>query len=593
MTTTDTSQLSWTLLPGTDLQDPLLRQVQQDLTGKASILELFVAYMEALRTSPDTNATPFRKMDRLFQLGITPELVEGHHYGIPVGLRGGDQQGKFAAIDNVLELLWGATVLPVCPWSGKSFQPTDSAGVEAITQTAMPADVQYTLGINHFTRIDESALNHVALGFLNLLMKLQPAPEAEVTAYGYAKNGGHFIACKCHSVYAASDRDVYQLNYRWKALNNALPLCWLIDEIVQVADGLYLGQLLFATEHLTCTYNPHDPVSAHLYRHFGYFILFDARWNSEARRLLPALEIPVTAPELLTPSPVPSTAKFSTFTFADTLPETCRPEVYDAIVHDLARQPTIMHLLKSYADALMAADEVDSCYFDRLQELFNRGRAVSDLSGFFHGALVSWHAAGLFDVHGCNTLEWGWSHFIRRFSTWTGKAFEASTPERLMEFTGGVERGEQPTRWGANTQALRTFKQRFVGKLMQVAHVWSETVPPEEASRNGYDIKNFFFIAHQALSINPQSAGKMVYQFNYRWPKLRTIVPDCYCIDELTQIADGLYLGQLLYATALTKPYAPTVDPADYAYRQFGYFLLMDASWQQLRLQIGFDLAEA
>jgi hypothetical protein len=61
-------------------------------------------------------------------------------------------------------------------------------------------------------------------------------------------------------------------------------------------------------------------------------------------------------------------------------------------------------------------------------------------------------------------------------------------------------------------------------------------------------------------------------------------------VDELTAIADGLYLGKLIYATQLLRPWDPATPPAAYQYRLFGYFLLLDDEWQALRLRLGFDL---
>jgi hypothetical protein len=55
------------------------------------------------------------------------------------------------------------------------------------------------------------------------------------------------------------------------------------------------------------------------------------------------------------------------------------------------------------------------------------------------------------------------------------------------------------------------------------------------------------------------------------------------------KIAEGLYLGQLIYATELLKKFDPKEDPSAYKYRLFGYFLLMDEDWQRRRLAIGFD----
>jgi hypothetical protein len=125
--------------------------------------------------------------------------------------------------------------------------------------------------------------------------------------------------------------------------------------------------------------------------------------------------------------------------------------------------------------------------------------------------------------------------------------------------------------------------------LMKLAGVWTEAVPPEEAHNFGYDLKSFFFIARQGTSINEENHGKKVFLFNYRWPKLRTFPPDNYCVDELVSIADGLYLGQLIYSTNLLKPYDSREEPSTYQYRLFGYFLLMDDDWQRRRVAIGFD----
>ncbi|MHC1725882.1 MAG: hypothetical protein AB9866_07735 [Syntrophobacteraceae bacterium] len=102
----------------------------------------------------------------------------------------------------------------------------------------------------------------------------------------------------------------------------------------------------------------------------------------------------------------------------------------------------------------------------------------------------------------------------------------------------------------------------MVGRLANIAGIRTETVPAEEALAHGYDVKNFFFIARQAKSLNEKCSEKTVYQFNYRWPRLKTIIPDRYCIDEIVQIADGLYLGQLMYATQILKPYDPAADPS-------------------------------
>jgi len=67
-------------------------------------------------------------------------------------------------------------------------------------------------------------------------------------------------------------------------------------------------------------------------------------------------------------------------------------------------------------------------------------------------------------------------------------------------------------------------------------------------------------------------------------------VPIGYCLDELVEIAEGLFLGQLIYSTALAKPFHSSVDPAEYWYEIFGYFLLLDHDWQRHRRAIDFDV---
>jgi len=61
----------------------------------------------------------------------------------------------------------------------------------------------------------------------------------------------------------------------------------------------------------------------------------------------------------------------------------------------------------------------------------------------------------------------------------------------------------------------------------------------------------------------PANAGKQVFQFNYRWQALRNPIPDRFCIDELVQIADGLYLGQVFYSMDWLVPWNPSTEIAN------------------------------
>ncbi len=89
---------------------------------------------------------------------------------------------------------------------------------------------------------------------------------------------------------------------------------------------------------------------------------------------------------------------------------------------------------------------------------------------------------------------------------------------------------------------------------------------------------------------NGEKHNKKVFQFHYRYPMIGGPVPINYCLDEVVEIADGLFLGQLIYATALDEPFQSSVDPENYKYQLFGYFLLLDDDWERHRQAIGFDV---
>ena len=52
-----------------------------------------------------------------------------------------------------------------------------------------------------------------------------------------------------------------------------------IDELVRIAGGLYLGQLLYATDP-TIAYSPEKDPAAYRYENFGYFMLMDEDWHA-------------------------------------------------------------------------------------------------------------------------------------------------------------------------------------------------------------------------------------------------------------------------------------------------------------------------
>jgi hypothetical protein len=104
-------------------------------------------------------------------------------------------------------------------------------------------------------------------------------------------------------------------------------------------------------------------------------------------------------------------------------------------------------------------------------------------------------------------------------------------------------------------------------------------------ARQGYA----FLGAADQISILPMNEKRRVFQFNYRYPLIGGPAPIGFCLDELVEIADGLFLGQLIYSTALMLPFHSGIDPADYDYQLFGYFLLLDDAWERHRQAIGLD----
>ena len=282
-------------------------------------------------------------------------------------------------------------------------------------------------------------------------------------------------------------------------------------------------------------------------------------------------------------------SKFTRFTFL----ETCRPgedALLRAVMEDLGEKGTVMDLMKHYADQIQKDLSTESPFFAKLQKVFDCAVTPVNMEGHFHGAVVALRNEAFLNLFNINTLNQAWP-IMRLFSPWRGKTFWPLSPQRLEELTGiSPESGGPPSAWGANVYRDRGLREKMAVAAMKALGIRTEPASEEEARTHDYVLKSFFFIAGQGQSVNPANGGKVVYQFNYRWPRLKTFPPDNFCIDETVQIAEGLYLGQLVYATNLKKAYDPKTNPRLYDYRNFGYFLLMDDDWQRLRQKIGFDI---
>lgn len=584
------SRETLTTLRNVDVEDDLVKQIKGDLEGKASILEMMKEYMMALENELDNNALPYRKLHRLFEIGSAPDCMDGHYYGVTIGLRTGGLRGVAAEYGNLLGYLWGAAIGGVCPWVGKTFKPMAEGDRIQVVGDTVPDDVNVYRGINHFNIIEKSPINVAANSLLTFMWQLKETPEVERLQYGHERNGGHFASYRAQSIYDKTPREVFSLNYRYSGLDNFPPLIYLIDELVEIADGLYLGQLLFATDRLLDRYDPKERKEIYRYHHFGYFLLFREDWNVEAKRLFPHLEMSNAAVTTsIVPSVITTTVpeKFTRLTLADPPDGDVDPALMNEIRKDLANSETIIHILKSYSDDLAVNPDTKSVTSRKLHTLFNAGVGPTVMDGFYRGALVWWQGEELLANVSSLTTAW---QMMRSFSPWTGKRFYPITRERLLEITDGYEKMDVPTFWGTNTQVFRTAREQTIRKLMEIASVWVEEATAEERRLYGYHAHSFFFIGKSAESVMPQNKGKRVFQFNYRWKALRTPPPDNYCIDEIVQIAEGLYLGMLNYATNLIKPWDPDANPSEYRYKLFGYFLLMDEEWHVRRLRAGLDL---
>ncbi|HET9596934.1 MAG TPA: hypothetical protein VFP65_15200, partial [Anaeromyxobacteraceae bacterium] len=273
----------------------------------------------------------FEKLDVLFRCGKATPL-DGPMIGVTMCVRNTDWLGdatrplgkerSVLARTEWLAALWNGTFANTGLWMGKTFDPVsretfaEKCGGDPATVTAYdPATAR--LGRNFFREVSGGVLQELGLPVLTRLWNLRDRP-TDAAAPGfdaalrpehleeeklipYVKTGGYFLSNLAPSVVERlAGKAVYQLNYRWPRLDPVFPMTRLVDEIVQVADGVWLGQLVMASRHFSLG-TLHVPLvegkapalelgeafaarppQEYGYQHNGYFLMIDAALARDA-----------------------------------------------------------------------------------------------------------------------------------------------------------------------------------------------------------------------------------------------------------------------------------------------------------------------
>ena len=74
------------------------------------------------------------------------------------------------------------------------------------------------------------------------------------------------------------NKRVFQFQYRFPLIGGPVPIGFCLDELVEIADGLLLGQLIYSTA-LDVPFNSSVDTSEYKYQLFGYFLLLDDDWE--------------------------------------------------------------------------------------------------------------------------------------------------------------------------------------------------------------------------------------------------------------------------------------------------------------------------
>ncbi len=230
----------------------------------------------------------------------------------------------------------------------------------------------------------------------------------------------------------------------------------------------------------------------------------------------------------------------------------------------------------------------------KVDALFRHGTVPGPLSGFHHGITVAMRL-GLDALTGLSALgrrlrlgeapdplQLAFGLFLSRTNPWAGKSFAPLPAAELARWTESAAEGAGALLGSNRFRRLRgsvgsALSTRAIPWMLQV----SPLPPPPPYAGSWLYAEGGAFIARRGRCVDPALAGKEVLDLNYRWRKLGNGAPPRLLRDQLVAVAPGIYLGKLYYATArLREEYDPRLPDEAYAYRCFGYFLLLDEAWR-------------
>lgn len=451
--------------------------LSRDVTG--NMFTLLAGYQRILADNRQRHQWPFvhKKLETLFKCGKYA-MVDGPMIGIPMSIRDSDyfketvqhfgkERSKIASIEWMASA-WNMTFADTGLWMGKTFEPVSREVVEDKTGGDAAMLARYNphtarIGRNYFREPRRpNLIQSLGLPVLTPLWHLKPRPRstAEILFGGelltenltrevnipYSMTGGIFLAFPGKSVVPEMHgKEVYQLNYRWPQLNPAYPMTRLIDELVQIADGIYLGQLVFATRHYSLG-NLHLPANTEMpaisigeayagqrdkpldffsrllsgdkevdygYQNNGYFLMMDPAYAKEvyADDAFPQLR-PLAGEsgyrelgyDKIAPAPEATAAlerrpgvtawvhgwqddeglrkKFTTFILEES------PKRSDGDVRDLLHDgESILQMLQRISREISAQTAADDRlrHFEKLHRLFRCGVAPQVVNGLFQG----------------------------------------------------------------------------------------------------------------------------------------------------------------------------------------------------------------